>query len=131
MTALDFHFKISKVFGGSYILQKYLKMRQFHVSPRCFITGLLIGFTLMFFYFVIKSKPKVDDVNIEAKCDDCLPSFVNLMHNYRTSPRFNLSACVIAKSMSTVLSNIMCFINRKKKYLTMNKTLTTRNAELE
>ena len=56
---------------------------------------------------------------------NCVPPFKRFDNKYRTAEKYNLGACVIEKSMSTVLAAIMCFLHDEKAFKSANRTLTT------
>ena len=57
--------------------------------------------------------------------ENCIPPFKKFDNKYRTAEKYNLAACVIEKSMSTVLAAIMCFLHDEKAFKAANRTLTT------
>ncbi|KAI6182723.1 hypothetical protein M3Y97_00411500 [Aphelenchoides bicaudatus] len=46
----------------------------------------------------------------------CSPPFMRLESRIRTAPKYNLAACIIHKSMSTVLQAILCFLYDEKSF---------------
>ncbi|CAJ0942491.1 unnamed protein product, partial [Mesorhabditis belari] len=58
-----------------------------------------------------------------GKNDLCSPPFKAFINKYRFSPHYHLSACVIEKSMSTMLAAVMCYLYDTQAFLDANRTL--------
>lgn len=61
--------------------------------------------------------------NQSIKFDKPLPSLQSFVNNFRTASDYKLSACLIEKSMSSVLASIICFLHAKDDYLKANNTV--------
>uniref|UniRef100_A0A0N5A163 Uncharacterized protein n=1 Tax=Parastrongyloides trichosuri TaxID=131310 RepID=A0A0N5A163_PARTI len=66
--------------------------------------------------------------NIENICDNepktCVKKFIHLETRIRSSPKYNIAACLIQKNMSTVLQAIMCFLYDEVRFLSNERSLT-------
>lgn len=56
---------------------------------------------------------------------NCVPPFAPFDNKFRTAQKFNLGACVIEKSMSTVLAAIMCLLHNEAEFRNNKRTLTS------
>ncbi|CAD92405.1 Carbohydrate sulfotransferase [Caenorhabditis elegans] len=53
----------------------------------------------------------------------CLPALKDFEGEIRTSPRYNLSTCVVQKSMSTVMTSMFCYLRDEKKFVGNHREL--------
>ncbi|KAK6749409.1 hypothetical protein RB195_001801 [Necator americanus] len=54
-----------------------------------------------------------------------VPPFYNYWSVYVTSPPFNLSTCLVEKTMTTLRSAIMCFLSFHDEFVDRNRTIST------
>ncbi|KAI6203293.1 hypothetical protein M3Y94_00539400 [Aphelenchoides besseyi] len=54
----------------------------------------------------------------------CSPDFMALENRIRTAPNYNITACMIHKSMSTVLQAIMCFLYDEHAFLSAGRVFS-------
>ncbi|KAI6203839.1 hypothetical protein M3Y94_00603100 [Aphelenchoides besseyi] len=67
-----------------------------------------------------------------CKGDDehrCLPKFLNLETRMRVASRYKLSACLIQKSLSTVISAVMCYLTNETAFEKADRTFRTEYAK--
>ncbi|KAI6179753.1 hypothetical protein M3Y98_00644500 [Aphelenchoides besseyi] len=61
--------------------------------------------------------------------DRCLPKFLNLETRMRVASRYKLSACLIQKSLSTVISAVMCYLTNETAFENAGRTFRTEYAK--
>ncbi|CAJ0581055.1 unnamed protein product, partial [Mesorhabditis spiculigera] len=63
------------------------------------------------------------DLNGGGKGSTCLPPFVSRNPTFLTSKAHNISVCKIEKTMSTFLTGIICYLDRKEKFIKANRNI--------
>ncbi|ULU14235.1 hypothetical protein L3Y34_016630 [Caenorhabditis briggsae] len=53
----------------------------------------------------------------------CLPGLKDFEGEIRTAPRYQLSTCVVQKSMSTVMTSMFCYLRDEKKFIGNHREL--------
>lgn len=62
---------------------------------------------------------------VDEDFKNCIPPFKKFDNKYRTAEKFKLGACVIEKSMSTLLAAMMCLLHDEISFREANRSLTT------
>ncbi|CAI2293623.1 unnamed protein product [Caenorhabditis sp. 36 PRJEB53466] len=58
-----------------------------------------------------------------ANPSPCLPPLKFFEGEIRAAPRYNLSTCVVQKSMSTVMTSMFCYLRDEQKFVANNRDL--------
>ncbi|KAE9553780.1 hypothetical protein FO519_003001 [Halicephalobus sp. NKZ332] len=114
-----------------------IKRGQIQIDYLTFILSLCIVSLIVHFFsnhvdegIVESPKAELNESRNPGFCVDeehqnCIPPFRKFDNKYRIAEKFNLAACVIEKSMSTVLAAIMCLLHDEQAFRLANRTLTT------
>ncbi|CAB3406517.1 unnamed protein product [Caenorhabditis bovis] len=90
------------------------------------IYHLLISTTVFGKFQVLHSTNETNatiaDGNATSEELPLLPSFINYWANYFVLPNQNLTACIIAKSMSQLTTNVMCYLYDSEAFLKNNQS---------
>ncbi|CAD6193186.1 unnamed protein product [Caenorhabditis auriculariae] len=58
-----------------------------------------------------------------AQEDACLPPFVDIAPLLATSPKKKIMACLVQKTMSTVLSSILCYLDQPEEFVLAKRSI--------